>query len=122
MPASSAPCALFAPGCDESSNSCGVELAAAIGHVQQQRAVATRGIGGPQDHDVGGGFHLAVRIARCLREIGDDGIAVVGGIEGDGGARGDPLIGADVAKAAPGEGGHALHDIEADDFSLQRGW
>jgi len=95
------------------------ELAAAIGHVQQQRAVAARGIGGTQDHDVGDRFHLAVRAARRLRKIGDDGVAIVRGIESDGGARGDPLIGTDVAKAASGEGRHALRDIEADDFGPQ---
>ena len=92
------------------------ELAAAIGHVQQQRAVAARRIGGTQDHDVGGRFHFAVRIARRLGEIGDDGVAIVGRIEGDGGARGDPLIGTDVAKAAAGEGRLAFHDIEANDL------
>ena len=31
MPASSAPCALFAPGCDESSNSCGASLRPRLG-------------------------------------------------------------------------------------------
>ena len=92
------------------------ELSAAIGHLQQQRAVAVRGIGGTQDHDVGGRFHFAVRIARRLREIGDDGVAIVGRIEGDGGARGDPLIGADVTKASAGECRQAFHDIEANDF------
>ncbi len=74
------------------------------------------GIGGTQDHDIGGRFHSSVRAARRLREIGDDGVAIVGRIEGDGGTRGDPLIGADVTKASAGEGRQALHDVEANDL------
>ena len=46
-------------------------------------------------------------------------VAIVGRIEGDGGARGDPLIGADVAKASAGEGRQAFHDIEANDLRPQ---
>ena len=121
MPASSAPCALFAPGCDESSNSCGASLRPRLGTSSSSVPLPRAAIGGPQDHDVGGRFHFAVRIARRLREIGDDSVAIVGRIEGDGGARGDPLIGADIAKASAGEGRRAFHDIEADDFGPQAG-
>jgi hypothetical protein len=40
------------------------ELAPAIGHVEQQRAVAVGGIGGTQDHDVGDSFHPSVGVVR----------------------------------------------------------
>ncbi|MGY4358739.1 hypothetical protein ACVW0J_005232 [Bradyrhizobium sp. i1.7.7] len=92
------------------------QLAAAIGHLEQQRAVAVSGIGGPQDHDVGGGCHLAVGATRREREVGDDGVAIVRRVEREGRTRGDALIGADIAKAAPCKGGLAREDVEADDF------
>jgi len=39
------------------------------------------GIGRAQDHDIGCSLDLAIRIARRLREVGDDSVAVAGGIE-----------------------------------------
>jgi hypothetical protein len=81
------------------------EFPAAIEHIKQQRAVAPRGIGRLQDHDVGRRLDLAVGIARRGRKVGDDGVAIIGRIERDGCLRRDPLIGADLAKARPAKAG-----------------
>ena len=120
MPASSALCALFAPGCDESSNSCGASLRPRLGTSSSSVPLPCVGSAGRRITTSAVASTLAVRVARRLREIGDDGVAIVGRIEGDGGARGDPLIGADVTKASAGEGRQAFHDIEANDLRPQR--
>ena len=77
------------------------EFGATVGHINQQRAVATQRIGWAQQHHVGYGLHQASRIAWCFVDIGNHGVARIGGVDGNGGSRRDFYIRTDTAKAAP---------------------
>ena len=58
------------------------QLAAAVRHFQQQRAVAARRVGGAQDGDVRHRLDPPFGVARREREVGDDRVARVGRVHG----------------------------------------
>ena len=63
------------------------KLSAAIGNVDQKRAVGAERIGGAQQHDIGGGLDPAAFVARSLVDVGDDCVARVSRVDGNGCAR-----------------------------------
>ena len=93
------------------------ELGAAIGDVNQQRAVATQRIGRAQQHDVGYGLHQASCIAWRFVDIGNDGVTRIGGVDGNGGARRHFYVRADAAKTASLKRWGTLQHLEGNHLS-----
>ena len=73
------------------------ELGATIGDVKWQLAVATKRIGRAHQHDAGYGLHQAPRVSWCFVEIGNDSVARISRIDGNGGSRRNFYVRTDAA-------------------------
>ena len=91
------------------------DLAAAVRHVEQQRAVAAAGIDRPQQVEVRRALDEPLGVARSSVEVGDLLVELVRGVDREAQHAGDLLVCAGRAEGATGEHGLTLLDVEADD-------
>ena len=93
---------MFATGNDDDNRAVveqrETELVAAIDHLVEQAAVAIGRNGRTQNLDIGRGLDQTLRIARRAVEIDDDRIVWIIRRDRNGGARDDPVVGADRAE------------------------
>jgi phosphoglycerate dehydrogenase-like enzyme len=91
------------------------DLPAAVRDVEQQPAIAARGIDRLQDVEVGGPLDQAPRVAGRERQIGDPRVHGELGIDGEPQGAGDLLVGAGGAERTSLEDRGALRDVECSD-------
>ncbi|MBW6399377.1 DUF1214 domain-containing protein [Roseomonas sp. HJA6] len=97
------------------------ELPAAVRRLDHQGAIAAEGLGGAQHDDLGDGLHSALRIAWRKSDVGNQRIARIGRVQGDGGAGRDTLIAPYLAEGSAFEDDlRSAGHLEARDLSARR--
>jgi hypothetical protein len=88
------------------------DLPAAVRHVQQQAAVAARGLDRPQQIESTGELHAPLGVARRAAEIADARVHGMAGIHGEPQRAGDLLVGAGGAEGPAVEHERTGVDVE----------